>query len=190
MNKFTQQWTNAAENFSTAINTFTTLANASLENAQKITALQYEAVSGFIEQSANTTKHLFGAKTPVQASNLIKDFAVFSVESSLSKSKEILNVLNKSHASFKDVANSSFKNASESILSSIDKVATLNPAWSKAATASVQKFVNATNKANETIEKVSAQVSTIANKNVESAAQATLSTLKKSAIGAQSVAAR
>ena len=190
MTKSTQQWSNATESFSTAVNTVANFANSSLENAQKITALQCETASRFIEQSVSTTKNLLSAKTPTQASNLIKDFAVFSLEATLSNSKEIINLLTKSQASFKNAANVSFKNAGNSILNSIDKVSEVNPAWSKAATASVQKLIDATNKANETLEKVTDQVSTITHKGVESAAKATVNTIKKSATSSQGVAAK
>lgn len=179
MTKFTQQFTNASENYSTAVSTFAKLANQSLENAQKITALQYEVASDFIEKSANATKDLFDAKTPAQATNVIKDFATFSVESTLEKSREILNVIAKSQGAFKDVANTSFKNASDLILGSIDQVAKVNPSWSKAASESVQKVIDATSKAQETFEKVADQVSIITNKNVEAAANTALNTIKK-----------
>jgi phasin family protein len=179
MDKFTQQFANATENCSAAISAFATLANKSLENAQKIAALQCEAASCFIECQANATKDLIEAKTPAQATNVLKDFATSSVETTLEKTKEMFNVLSKSQVSFKDAANTSFKNASDSLLNSIDQVAKVNPSWSKAATESVQKLIDATNKASETMEKVAAQVSTIANKNVEAAASATLNSLKK-----------
>lgn len=189
MSKFNQQFENVAENCTTAISAFAKLANNSLENMQKITALQCEAASSFIECSANATKDLFNAKTPDQATNAIKDFATSSVETTLEKTKEMLNVLNKSQASFKDAANSSFKNASDSILCSIDQVAKVNPSWSKAATESVQKMIEATNKAGETIGKVAEQVSTITSKNVEAAATATLNSLKKAGAASKGFAA-
>ncbi|MCC2645187.1 MAG: hypothetical protein K0R94_965 [Burkholderiales bacterium] len=185
MNKFTQQFTNSNENYSAAINAFAQIANRSLENAQKITALQYEAANAFLESSANAAKDLLSAKTPAQATNVIKDFATFSVETTMKKTKEMMDLLNKSQASFKDVANTSFKNASDTILSSIDQVSKVNPSWSKAATESVQNMIDARNKANETIEKVSKQVSNIASKNVDNATEATLNSIKKSGTAAQ-----
>ncbi len=179
MNKYTQQFAGAAENCEAAMNVFANLANRSLENAQKITALQCETASSLIEYSTNATKDLFNAKTPEQATSVIKDFAASSVGTTLEKTKEMLNVLSKSQESFKDAANTSFKNASESLLSSIDQVSKVNPSWSKAASESVQKLIDAANKASETIEKVTQQASGIANKNVEAAATATLNSLKK-----------
>lgn len=179
MDKFTQQFTNVSEKYSDVITTFADLANESLENAQKITGLQYKAASDFIEHSANVTKDLFNAKTSVQAANIIKDFAGSSVEATLEKRKEILNVLTKSQELFKDAANTSFKNASDLILGSIDQVAKVNPSWSKAASESVQKVIDATSKAQETFEKVADQVSIITNKNVEAAANTALNTIKK-----------
>lgn len=189
MNKLTQQFTNAAENYSTALSAFAKFANSSLENAQKIAALQCEAASCFIECSTNATKNIIGAKTPAQATTAIKDFATSSVETTLEKTKEMFNVLSKSQVSFKDAASTSFKNASDSILSSIDQVGKVNPSWSKAATESVQKLIDATNKASETMEKVAAQVSTIANKNVEAATSATLNSLKKAGSASKGFAA-
>ncbi|MCC2626157.1 MAG: hypothetical protein K0R14_2030 [Burkholderiales bacterium] len=179
MTKYTQQFANATENCEAAMNIFANLANRSLENAQKITALQCETASFLIECSTNATKSLFNAKTPEQATSVIKDFAASSVETTFEKTKEMLNVLSKSQESFKDAANTSFKNASDSILSSIDQVAKVNPSWSKAASQSVQKIIEATTKASETIEKVAEQVSAITNKNVEAATTATLNSFKK-----------
>jgi|GEM_PF-5991139 len=189
MNKLTQQFANVTENYSTALSAFAKLANSSLENAQKIAALQCEAASCFIECSTNATKNLIGAKTPAQATTAIKDFATSSVETTLEKTKEMFNVLSKSQVSFKDAASTSFKNASDSILCSIDQVAKVNPSWSKAATESVQKLIDATNKASETMEKVAAQVSTIANKNVEAATTATLNSIKKAGSASKGFAA-
>lgn len=177
--KFTQQFTDASENYSKVIGSFAQFANQSLENAQKITALQYAAASDFIEHSTNAIKDLSGAKTPVQATNVIKDFATFSVETTLGKGKEILGVLTKSQERFKDAANTSFKNVSDSLLNSIDQVSKVNPTWSKAASAAVEQVIDATTKAHETFEKVAEQVSNIANKNVEAAANATLESIKK-----------
>jgi phasin family protein len=179
MTKYTQQFASTTENCEAAMNIFANFANRSLENAQKITALQCETASCLIECSTNATKNLFNAKTPEQATSVIKDFAASSVETTLEKTKEMLNVWNKSQESFKDAASNSFKNASDSFLCSIDQVAKVNPSWSKAATESVQKIIEATNKASETLEKVAQQVSNITNKNVEAAATATLNSLKK-----------
>jgi len=189
MNKFTQQFENAAENYSTALSAFAKFANSSLENAQKLAALQCEAASCFIECSTNATKDLIGAKTPAQATNVIKDYATTSVETTLEKTKEMFNVLSKSQVSFKDAAATSFKNASDSILNSIDQVAKVNPGWSKTATESVQKIIEATNKAGETFGKVAEQVSTITSKNVEAAATATLNSLKKAGSASKGFAA-
>lgn len=189
MTKFTQQFTNATENCSTALSAFAELANRSLENAQKITALQYEAANNFIECSTNATKDLICAKTPAQATTVIKDFATSSVETTLEKAKEMLDVLSKSQTSFKDAASASFKNASDTLLSSIDQVSKVNPTWSKAATESVQKMIDATNKANETLEKVAKQVSSIANKNVETATAAALNSIKKADAASKGFAA-
>lgn len=113
MNKFTQQIADGAENYSAAINTFAKLANNSLENVQKITALQYKIASSFIERSSIATKDLFGATTPAQASGVLKDFATASLESTLAASKEIFDVLCKSQTAFKDVATSAAKKAAQ-----------------------------------------------------------------------------
>lgn len=185
MNKFTKQFADAANNWKSLIDASVTTTTASVENAKKIANIQCEAISDLVEHTAKTTKELCTTTCPVEASNVVKDFVASTTEKFVANCQNVYQVLARSHASYKDVATSSFKNANEVLLNTIGKASDVNPAWSKAAKESVETAINAASQANATLNKVAVQVSELANKNIRSATAATLNTMKKAATSAK-----
>ncbi len=175
------QYTAFNSQVQTMLDTYVTLANASLEGFKQATLIQYDAIRNLMQESAVAAKSICGAANPSDAVNCMQKFAISSVESSIAKSQELYGVLSSSQAVFSSAANSTIKGAQESLVKSVDQLSAVNPALSKVASESIQSLITTTNQATETVNKVSAQVAEVASKNIKAATQATLNTVKKAA---------
>ena len=155
------------------------LANTFIESFKQASAIQYDAVRSLVTESTQAAKNLCTATDASEAANLVKQFAATSFETSLTKSKEIYDVLAQSKQAFATAAADTLKDAQESLVRSVDQAFTANPALSKAASESIQNIITTSNQAADAVSKVSAQVVEVATKNIQTATNATLNTVKK-----------
>ena len=160
------------------IDTCMTLTNAVIEGYKQAMFVQCEAARTFMQQSATTMKNLMSATS-------VKAFAVSSVESGVAKTQELRGVVSNSQAVFNTAASETIKDAQESMVKSVDQMASVSPALSKVASESLQNIITTSNQAADTVSKVSAQVAEVANKNFEAATQATINTVKKATTAAK-----
>lgn len=173
------QWQEITDNLRSTVDTATSLVYKTLESAKTFTKLQYEVASDMIDQSTATTKNLCSVSNAVDASNILKDLAISSVEKSLDTSKKFSEVIGETQTSFQNTVTSTF-NASANLWGSVSSLAsTVNPMWTNAAKTSVEKFIIATNKASDTIGTFTNKLLDIANNNAEQFRQTTISVLKQ-----------
>lgn len=163
------------------IDTCATLVNVTLDSYKQISFIQCESVRKFAEHSAATLKNILSMNNATEVKQEVKSFTAASVESSIANTQEIIDVVKSSKAMFNDTAASTIKDAQESLVKSVDQMSNVSPAFSKAASESLQNIITTSNQAADNISKVSAQVNELATKNFESATQATLKTVKKAA---------
>ncbi len=165
--------------FTTMIDNSVALLNASLENFKQATQLQCDAARSLIVESANTAKALCTASSATEAANCMQQFAANYAESSMEKSKELLNVFNASKALYSQAATTTIKSAQESLVKTVDQITAAHPTFAKVANESLQTMISTSNQAADTAAKVSAQVAEVASKNMEAASKATINTVKK-----------
>lgn len=174
----TTQFTALNAQLSGLIDTNVSLINASIEGYRQAAFIQCEATRSFISESVNTFKNLCAVKSPSEIAEHVKSFTANSVENTITRSKELMNVFNNSKAVFTDAANSTVKNVQESLAQSIEQISTVNPEFSKKAGESLQNWISSSTQAADAISKASAKVTEFAAKNVQAATTAALNTVK------------
>jgi hypothetical protein len=167
------------------IDTCMTLTNAVIEGYKQAMFVQCEAARTFMQQSATTMKNLMSVTSAKDVAEQVKAFAVSSVESGVAKTQELRGVVSNSQAVFNTAASETIKDAQESMVKSVDQMASVSPALSKVASESLQNIITTSNQAADTVSKVSAQVAEVASKNFEAATQATINTVKKATTAAK-----
>ena len=175
----TTQFSALKAQFATMMNTSALLMNATIDGFKQATVTQCAAMTNLTQESLTTAKALSTVKTPMDGAKCIQEFMTKSMESSLATGKELTEIIKNTKAIFLTTNSATIKEAQESLVKSVNDLATLNPALAKVANASIAQLISTSNQAADTAGKVSVQLTETATKNIEAATKATLDNVKK-----------
>lgn len=155
-----------------------TLANSSINTFKKVSAIQAEAVTILVQESAATAKNLCTINNIAECASVMQNYISDSWKTCVAKTQEIASVINAANAPISEMFSTAVKGAQETLIKSVDKFSAVNPTISKVASESLQTWISTSNQAADSAAKVSTQVAEVAAKNITSAANATIETVK------------
>ncbi|HLX52749.1 MAG TPA: phasin family protein [Aquella sp.] len=165
-----------------SIETTREVLKTSLASNEKLTKLNLDASKKFLEETTRALKEMTGITNPKELFDKVNKLATNTVENNISSCRDVCGIITDTQNKISKMFESQIHNAQKNIASATEKLSKINPAAkSNFGADAMQRWINSTNQAMDTLNKMAAQVSEFTNKNLKSATNATNSTAKKAA---------
>lgn len=177
--------TKTVEQFSEAASQSVDSANefikTSLSSFEKITKLNIDASKKLLEETSEALKEFTEIKNPKDLFARVNSLATSSVEQNINNCRDLYEILTETQNKIGKLVEAQIQSAQQNVASAMENLSKFNPSKSNIATESVKNWVNGTNQALETFNKVASQVTEFTNNNIKAATTATANAAKKAA---------
>jgi|SRR6185437_297069 len=165
-----------------SIETTREVLKTSLASIEKLTKVNLEASKKFLEETTHALKEMTGITNPKELFEKVNKLAKNTVENNMSSCRNVCGIITETQSKISKMFESSIQNAQKNMVSATEKLSKINPtAKSNFGADAMQNWINSTNQAMETLNKMAAGISEFTNKNTKSATNAASNTAKKAA---------
>lgn len=164
-----------------SIETTREVLKTSLASIEKLTKINLEASKKFLEETTHTLQEMTGITNPKELFEKVNKLAKNTVENNMSSCRNVCGIITETQSKISKMFESSIQNAQKNMAAATEKLSKINPASSKSnfGADAMQNWINSTNQAMETLNKMAAGISEFTNKNIKSATNAASTTAKK-----------
>lgn len=155
-----------------------TLAQLSVENAERLVQLHIQSAKAAIEDSAEHGKALSEAKDVQELSALRSKLTETSIEKALGFSRSLYDLAQDAQSKVSQLVEEQMSTFNQNMVSAVETAAKNAPAGAEVAVAAVKSSVAATTAAVDSFKRAAKQAATIADEAVETAQRATSSAAK------------
>ncbi len=165
-----------------SIETTREVLKASLASIEKLTKINLDASKKFLEETTHTLREMTGITNPKELFEKVNKLATNTVENNMSSCRNVCGIITETQNKISKMFESQIHNAQKNMISATENLSKANPASkSNFGADAMQNWINSTNQAMETLNKMAAGISEFTNKNIKSATNAASTTTKKSA---------
>ncbi|MCC2625752.1 MAG: hypothetical protein K0R14_1625 [Burkholderiales bacterium] len=156
----------------------------SLASMEKLTKINLDASKKFLEETTHALKEMSSITNPNELLKKVNQLATNTVENNISNCRNVFDIITETQNKISKMFESGMHTAQKNIADATEKLSKINPAAkSTFGTDAMQKWINSTNQAMETLNKMADSISKFANNAVNSAAKTASNTPKKETKG-------
>lgn len=169
-----------AEVASVSVDNAREFMQTSLESIEKVAKLQLDSSKKMLEETSQAIKEISSAANPKDFFTRLGQLATSSVESNISNCRGLYEIMNEVQTNVSKLIENNIQTTQQNIVTAVEGLSKYNPTGSKASD-SVKSWINGTNQAISTMQKMASQVAEYTNKNLKAATDLTVATAKKAA---------
>jgi phasin family protein len=177
MLKSNEQFTEAANQ---TVDTAREFIKTSLEGVEKLAKFNLDVSKKLLEETTDAIKDIAAVKNPKDLLDKVNTIATNSVESHLSNCRSVYEIISNAQAKMGKMFESQLQNTQQSMANAVDGISQLQGRGNFAAD-SMKSWLNTTNQAMDTMNKMAEQVTEFTNSNIKAATNATANTVKNAA---------
>jgi phasin family protein len=175
------QFANASEE---SMATAREVLKTSLASMEKLTKINLAASKKFLEETTHALKEMSSITNPKDLLKKVNELATHTVETNISNCRNVCDIITETQNKIGKMFESGIHSAQKNIAEATEKLSKINPAAKSAfGTDAMQNWINSTNQAMETLNKMAAGMSQFASTAVNSAAKTAGNTAKKATKG-------
>lgn len=152
--------------------------HSSLESIEKVAKLQLDSSKKMLDETSAALKEISSAKNPQEFFTHLNQLASKSVESNIVNCRDLYQILSEVQSNIGKLIQNNIHNTQNHVVSAIEDFANYKP--ENATTSEAFKgWINSSNQAIATMQKVASQVTEFANQNIKEATAAKKTVAKK-----------
>lgn len=156
------------------------LVTTSIHGVEKLTYIQLEVARQILAETTQSFKDLSLVADSKEVMARVNTIATQAVEKNIASARDVFDVVSELHAKISQLTEGNLQHIQQSALNSVEGFAKYNPSGAEVAGDSVKAWIQSSNQALATLNKVSAQVGQFASSNIDTVANASLKASKKS----------